>query len=405
MAATKTPPQRTIFSRTSIKVKRNVPQWLERITWLDFQRGSVDVELLVVILALVLFGFVMTFSGYFHFSWREFSQKGTPILYFISRQALWIGLGTIAMIISTLIAPKTIYRLTPIFFIFVLILNLLPSMGFGLTIRGGTRWISLGGLSFQPSELAKLAMVLYLARIVHGQRERLASNFGNAIRPMAMVTLLGLAVYFQNDLSTSIFLFGSALLILFMGGMSVKYLLIQLSMMLGVAVVAIFSSPFRIERLMIWLKGDANDLSGNARQALMSLRAIRGSGITGSGLGQGSYKLGKISLVQSDYIFAAIVEELGLIGIIAVISLFLLLLVKAYHISTKTKSHYISFLAISLAVILSGQAFLNMAVVVGIFPVTGLPLPFFSAGGSNILVSMIISGLLLNLSRQETPHG
>ncbi|NIZ19445.1 FtsW/RodA/SpoVE family cell cycle protein [Entomospira culicis] len=384
-----------------IKAKRTLPRWLSEHRWIDLQRGAVDLELLLVILALILFGFVITFSGYFYFSWQQYSQKGTPLLYFISRQAIWLMLGFISMIFLSLISPRAIHKATPIFFILVLLLNLMPVFGIlGQEIRGGRRWIFLGGFSFQPSELAKLALVLYLARIVNGHRERLATSFAGALRPMLMVTLLGLSVFFQNDLSTSVFLFGIAILILFMGGISLRYLVIQLAMMLGMSILAIISTPFRIQRVLLWLSGDG-DLTKNGRQAILALRAIENSGIGGTGLGAGEYKLGRISLVQSDYIFAAVVEELGFLGIMSVIGLFLLLLVKAYDIGQKTKKHYTSFLAIALATTLAGQAFLNMAVVVGIFPVTGLPLPFFSAGGSNLLVSMMMCGILLNLSRKE----
>jgi cell division protein FtsW len=376
---------------------------LKELHWLDFQRGAVDLELLVVILSLISFGFVMTFSGYFYFSWQQHLQKGTPLLYFITRQGMWIGLGFISMIVAVSLSPRAIYKLTPPFFIMTFILNMMPALGIlSQEIRGGRRWINLGVLSFQPSELAKLALVLYLARVIHGHQKRLSTNFAGAVRPMLMVTLLGLTVYFQNDLSTSIFLFGIAILTLFMGGVSLRYLGIQLMLMLGMATMAIFSSPFRRQRLIIWLNGADNDILGNARQALMSIRAIEGSGLSGRGLGAGIYKLGRVSLIQSDYIFVVVVEELGLLGIMSVIGLFLMLLLKAYSIGQRTKNRYISFLATALAMMLAGQAFLNMAVVVGIFPVTGLPLPFFSAGGSNILVSMLSCGLLLNLSRKET---
>lgn len=376
-------------------------RWSVYASWLDFRRSSVDLELFMIILSLIFFGFIITFSGYFYFSWQQHTLKGISLLFFIGRQGLWLIIGFLAMIFTSVLAPRAIYRFTPIFFISVLILNLMPVLGFlGQEIRGGRRWLSIGVLSFQPSELAKLALILYLARVVQSQKDRLTTSFIGTIRPMIMVTLLGLTVYLQNDLSTSIFLFITAVTILFMGGVNIKYLAIQAVIILTMSIFAIMTSNFRMQRLILWLSGNG-DLLGQGRQPTIALKAIRESGLIGSGLGSGRYKLGKISLVQSDYIFTTIVEELGLIGIISTIGLFSLLLIKAYNISRTTHDTYTSFLATTIAITLAGQAFLNMAVVIGIFPVTGLPLPFFSAGGSNLFVSMIMCGLLLNTSRTK----
>ncbi|MGL4524578.1 MAG: FtsW/RodA/SpoVE family cell cycle protein [Spirochaetia bacterium] len=364
----------------------------------DETRGYPDSTLLFTILSLLGTGLIFCFSTYYHFSSQNFSQH-VPLYYFISRQLLWAGVGLGFMLLACIVRLEFFYKITPFLWILTVILNLLPVTGIFGTIRGGSRWIYIGSFTFQPSELAKLTLALYLARVLYRWKNMSESNWQFFVKPLFMTVLLCIPIYLQNNLSTSVFIFGMSLVIFFMAGVSPLYVFFQAIAVAGMSVMSVLST-WRIARLTEFLNNNS-DVLGTGMQPTMARRAIESAGLLGKGLGNGTFKMGRISLVQSDYIFAAVIEEIGVLGGLAVILGFLLLLGRAWQVVQKDCDDYESTLMLSLALLILGQAFLHIGVVVGIMPVTGVPMPFFSAGGSSLAITLLMCGIMLNISRRK----
>jgi cell division protein FtsW len=364
----------------------------------DFKRGWVDGELLFIILTLVCLGSIIGFSGHYHFSAQR-SRAGMDLYYFVTRQLMWTGLGLFAMVFFIFLSLPLLKHITPSLWILTVVLNILPLVQSGNNIRGSSRWLFIGSLSFQPSELAKIVILLYLARILGRNKKEYDHTVSGVLNPALMTAILGFIVYLQNDLSTTLFLFLTTIGIFFVAQVPFRYLFIEIALVVGVGLTAILFTPFRLARIQTWLANSQADVWGIGRQPIMARRAVEAGGFFGTGLGAGTYKLGFISLIQSDYIFAVVAEELGFIGIIFVLGLFMLFMIKAYIISQKCPTRYEQILSVGVGLIITGQALLNITVISGLFPVTGVALPFFSAGGSSIFITLCFCGLLLNLSR------
>ncbi len=367
----------------------------------DFKRGWVDGELLLIILSLVCLGGIIGFSGQYYFSAQQ-SRTGLDLYYFVTRQLMWTGLGLFAMLFFIFVRLPLLKHITPGLWILTVVLNILPLVQSGNNIRGSSRWLFMGSLSFQPSELAKLVVLLYLARILGHNKKEYDHTISGVLNPALMTAILCFIVYLQNDLSTTLFLFMTTIGIFFVAQVPFHYLFIEIALVLGVGLTAILLTPFRLARIQTWLANSQADVWGIGRQPIMARRAVEAGGLFGTGLGAGAYKLGSISLIQSDYIFAVVAEELGFLGIVFVLALFMLFMIKAYSISQKCTTRYEQILSIGVGLIITGQAILNITVISGLFPVTGVALPFFSAGGSSIFITLCFCGLLLNLSRGQT---
>lgn len=365
---------------------------------LDAQRGLFDSSLFFIILSLLGAGLIFCFSAYYQFSSQNFSQD-VPLYYFVSRQILWSIVGLVLMFLAASVRLEFFYKITPLLWIITVILNILPLTGIFGSIRGGSRWIHLGSMSFQPSELAKLTLALYLARVLYRWKTQMRSSWLFFLRPLIMTVALCLPIYLQNNLSTAVFIFGMSLVIFFLAGVSPIYVALQAFTAIGVSVASIMST-WRIARLKEFLNNN-NDILGTGMQPAMARKAIESGGLIGKGLGNGTFKMGRISMVQSDYIFAAVVEEIGVLGALGILMGFLLLIGRAWQLVQKDKDIYESILMLSLALLIVGQALLHIAVVVGLLPVTGLPMPFFSAGGSSLAITLLMCGIMLNISRSH----
>lgn len=360
--------------------------------------GVIDTKLFLIIASLFSFGLVMLFSSYYQFSIQNYANNNN-LYYFVGRQFIWAVLSLIACVFFAKIKLDFLYSVTPAMWVITIILNLLPVFNLFGSIRGGSRWITVAGLSFQPSELAKLTVALYLSRVLYNTRHQFHDDWNTALKPAIMTILVCIPIYLQTDLSTTIFIFGMQIGIFYISKVPLRYLFAEIAVLFVLGIGAIKLIGFRLRRIMSWLNPDLDPL-GIGWQAKMAKDAISEGGIFGTGLGEGTYKLGRISMASNDYIFAVIGEELGFIGMLFVIVLFALLFYRSLQLSSTFDRGYEKILIISLAMFISSQAFLNMAVVSGLFPVTGVPLPYFSAGGSSLLITMIMSGIMLNISKK-----
>jgi cell division protein FtsW len=385
------------FLHTETKKSYLDASWTESFK-LNRSRQSVDPPLFFILLTLLCFGLVICFSSYYQFS----TGRGTTHpYYFIGRQLQWALLGLLFAAGAAMVRIEFIYKITPALWVLTVFLNILPALGLFGSIRGGSRWLDIGSLSFQPSELAKLTLALYLSRVLYRKEEELDNSWMAALKPALMTLFMCTPIYFQTDLSTTIFIFGMSVVIFFLSGVAMRYIIAEIGLILSLGIPTILLIGYRANRIMTWLNPDA-DPQGLGWQPLMARSSIEAGGLFGVGLGEGSHKLGRMSLVSSDYVFTVVGEELGLIGMAFVILLFVALIVRGWQISMRHQRSYERIMTLSLVLLIAGQAFLNMAVVSGLLPVTGVPLPFFSAGGSSIFVTLIMSGLLINLSKGES---
>ncbi|MGI6285428.1 putative lipid II flippase FtsW [Neomoorella humiferrea] len=355
--------------------------------------GPIDFWILLPCVLLLGIGIVMIFSASALTSTYSY---GDPYFFF-KRQMIWAALG-LGGLFFTMQFDYTYLRRLAAPFLGVAIVLLILVLLIGTTSRGSSRWLGIGSLSFQPSEIIKLAMVIFLANSL-AQNRRYLNNLVQGIGPyLALMAFVCLLILAQPDLGTAVAVAGTTYLMLTVGGADKRYL--ALLAVLGVAAVglAIAIAPYRMARFTAFLNPWA-DPQGNGWQTIQSLLAIGSGGLFGTGLGEGRQKLYYLPENHTDFIFAILSEELGFIGAAFVVILFLLLIWRGFQTAFKAPDTFGSLLAAGLTIMLSLQAFLNMGVVTGMLPVTGITLPLLSYGGSSLIFTLVGIGILLNISR------
>ncbi len=358
------------------------------------QRGDmVLVMLLVVILGV---GVAMLFSSSYSFSSRT---KGDP-LFIVKRQLLWGALGAAAAFIVSLTPLEAVRRRMPLVVLGSLVLSLLPFLpGLGSTVLGSRRWITVLGQSFQPSELVKIALILYLASFFSRREEGEGITMNGLIPPSVVTAVFSAIILLQNDYSTAIFVLAIGLSMFFIARVRVLHFLLVTLFSVPLGFLLLFTREHRVQRLLAFL--DLSSYSqGTGYQVVTAKAAFVTGGFWGRGLGRSAAKLGPLPMSYSDFIYTVIGEETGLLGSLFVLALFGLLAWKGYQIASRLQDRFSSYAAFGITTAICLQALLNMAVAVGLVPTTGVTLPFFSAGGSSLFATLVMSGLLVNLSRR-----
>ena len=328
---------------------------------------------------------------------------GRPSSYFVLRQAVFLIPSAFVFWACASIDLDVLRSRTGALTLIALALLLLPFIpGLGENRNGATRWIDLRFTTFQPSELWKPAEILYLAHILDKKRERMAESAGVLIPPFLLVALGCLLVYAQNDFSTAVIAGVSAIAVFWVAGAPPSFFLGLGAAATPLAALSILTSDFRLRRILAFLF-PAYEPHGQGYQLLGSIKAIRSGGLLGVGFGLGSLKRGSIPEVQSDFIFAAWTEETGLMGVVAILGLFAFLAWRAFRVAFAETEDYRSYLGMGMAFLLCLETLVNVAVVAGAVPATGMALPFFSAGGSSLLSTAISCGFLYNLSSRAQP--
>lgn len=356
----------------------------------------VDWHLTGAIVVVSLVGLFALWSGSIGFAMRNggpYSIMGKQIvLYFISLTC---------MILAALLPFKVLRALLPAAIAIGLIGLALPIFTpLGVTINNARRWIKLGPFTLQPSEIWKPIMVLYLASFLDRRRESVIESGMATLPALGMVAISAVLIFLQQDFSTSILVLAIALAMLFLAGTPIVFIGSLSLFMVLYGALMIFSSQYRVQRLVGYLMPGHHAQTVNY-QMYSALRAIQAGGLWGKGIGLGSLKISSIPEVQSDFIFAAFVEETGFLGVVVVIALWAFILIRAGSKLSGT-DHFTKLAGFGLITLLSLQVLLNLAVVTGIMPTTGLALPFFSSGGSATLMSAISCGMLINLTRGST---
>ena len=360
-------------------------------------REQSDFILLMIIVLLAGCGFSALFSASYHYAGKYFNDS----FLFIRKQLVLGGVGILLGFGASRFSEKFLRRYTPLLLlgcIGLILLTFVP--GLSEEILGARRWIFLFGFSFQPSELAKLAVVLYLAGIFDKKQERM-HDFGNTVMPplIVLVVIIGL-VLLQNDFSSAVFILVIGLLMFFMAGVPIMYFLYMVMAAVPISMIFLFTKPHRVERLIAFISPEADPV-GSGYQVIAAQSALRNGGILGQGLGNGIKKLGGLPEVHSDFIFASTAEEVGFVGVLCIIALFLGFGARGLMRGYRSGSHYDFLLSFGLTCCILYQALFNLAVVSGLVPATGIPLPFFSSGGSSLMITFIMCGLILGVTRRQ----
>lgn len=352
-----------------------------------------DLILFGATLALLVIGIVTVFSASYTTGLRE---VGDPY-YYVKRQLLWAVLGVVAMVVMTRIDYRHLRRWAlPGLVVAILLLGLV--LVIGSEAGGGRRWIRFGPLGFQPSEFAKLALVNFLAAFIAAQGGKIRRFFSGFLFPMSVVGLIFLLVLAEKDFGTSVAIGLNAVVMLFSAGANMGHLaLIGLAALPGL-VLLIYLEPYRMRRLTSFANPWADPL-GAGWNIIQSLYAIGSGGLFGLGLGAGRQKFAYLPEQHTDFIYAVLSEELGFIGSATVVALFFVFAWRGYRVALNTPDLYGSMLAVGLTSMVVLQALMNIGVVTGSMPVTGITLPLISSGGSSLSVTLAAIGVLLSVSR------
>ncbi len=356
-----------------------------------------NVLLFIIVIILVAIGIVMVFSS----SGIYAQEKRQDALYFLKRQFLWAVLGLIFLFI-TLQSDYGIFRALgkPAVLISLALLILVFFPQFSRVAGGARRWLSLGSLSFQPAELAKLSIVIYLADFCSRKKNFLRKFSLSTLVPFVLVSLIFILLLRQPDLGTGIVIIFTAGIILFLGGMKFKYLLGALFLVLPLIFILIFTVGYRRERLMAFLN-PAEKIESANYQTKQSLIALGSGGWKGVGLGKSSQKLFFLPGAQTDFIFSIIGEETGFVGGGFILLLYLGLIICIFRIALRAPDNFGYLLSSGIGVLLMLQVIINLGVAMGLLPTKGTPLPFISVGGSALLFNLLAIGMVLSVAKQE----
>ncbi len=361
-------------------------------TTISTDRGLMDLPYLLLTLLLTAVGLIMLFSASFA---RAYYVTGNSASYFLS-QLLFAVLGIGAMYVFSLI-PYALYRKYSRLLYFSCVVLLLGVLLFGLTGGGATRWIKIGFISFQPSEIAKLSLIISLGKILTVQREhsRSPKTFFACSAAMLIIAVL---LILEPHFSATIIVAALCFLMMLVGGVNTKYLMTIALSGGAVLLLLILTGGYTGDRIMAWLDPEAYP-SDEGYQIVQSLYAIGSGGLFGLGFGMGRQKYLYLPEEHNDYIFAIVCEELGFIGAMGILILFALLILRGYWIAIHARDRFSMLLATGLTTLLALQVLLNVGVVTNLLPSTGISMPFFSSGGTALMMQLAECGILLNISR------
>lgn len=359
--------------------------------------GRTDFWLLGSAIFLVFFGLLAIYDASVVSAFRDFGDK----FYYIKNQIIWASLGAVALGFFSIFDYHKLLKLAPHFLLLctvLLVAVLIPHIG--TKIYGARRWINIGGFNFQPSELSKLALIFYQTSIMskfENFKIRLSDTFVVFLLPALVAAGL---IFLEPDFGTAIIVMAVTMSVYFLASAPIWHFLLALPPLLAAAVLAILVEPYRLARLKSFLD-PTHDPQGASYQINQILTAINRGGFLGVGIGQSRSKFAFIPEVQTDAIFAIIAEEIGTIGVLFLLSVFCFILSRAVNIARGAKDPEGKLLALGLIFLIVIQALFNIASNVALVPLTGVPMPFISYGGSSLIVMMTSVGILINIGRQS----
>jgi len=361
---------------------------------------SIDNVLLFIVFALLVFGLVMISSAGVAYSKTRFDSP----YFFFKKQLFGVGVGLILLFIFQKINYHFWKKISlPFFAASLLCLVLVFVEGLGSKIYGASRWLQLGPLSFQPSEMLKLSLIIYLAAWLESRGERIRDFFEGFIPFISIIAIISFLLLKQPDMGTLGVLILVAISIYFVSGSRISHIFL----MMGGGFMALFAmikfESYRMDRLMVFLHPET-DPKGIGYQINQALLALGSGGLLGVGLGHSLQKFNYLPEPVGDSIFAIIGEELGFVGAIALLLLFLFFTLRGLKIAKHAPDVFSRLLAVGIVSWIFFQAFINIAAISGVIPLTGVPLPFISYGGTSIAFLLTGVGILLNISKHSSAN-
>ncbi len=356
-----------------------------------------DVKLLFPVLFLVGIGIVMVYSASSALALKKF---GTDY-YFLKKQMLFALSGIVVLVLCSHLPYRMFSSLTyPLLILALIFLAATLISGFGYSAGGATRWFRLGSFTFQPSEFARFALVIYLAYSMNKKMGVLKDFYVGFLPHILVLFMFAVLIIFQPDFG-SVFILGALTwVMLFVGGVRISHLIMSLVLIIPMAYFFMISADYRSKRIMSFLnpwKYSADD----GYQVVHSLMAFGTGGIWGTGIGKGYQKLFYLPEPHTDFIFSVIGEELGLLGVLIILGLYILIFWRGIFIARNCKDSFGSFVAIGLTTAIGLQICINMGVALGLLPTKGLTLPFLSYGGTSLLLNMASIGILMNIGKAK----
>lgn len=355
-----------------------------------------DATFLIIILVLLTFGLIMLFSASYAYAYYQYGDS----LYFIKRQAIFAVMGIAGMLFVSCINYHVLLKFVPWFFggglLLLVVVLFMPEQ------KGARRWINLGFTTFQPSEIMKFALVLLFAYLIMKNYDKMGTFRYGVLPFMIPLGIVCVLMILEPHLSGTILIVSIALVMMFVGGVKYRYYVALLIIAaLGVLLVILYGGIGYVEaRLASWLD-PFSDPQGDTYQTVQSLLAIGSGGFTGLGLGNSRQKYLYLPEPQNDFIFSIVCEELGFIGAVVLVTLFALFVVRGFIIASRAPDKFGSMLAVGLTAQIGIQVIVNIAVVTNTVPNTGISLPFFSYGGTALLMQLLQMGVVLNISRHS----
>ena len=365
---------------------------------MENRTGRFDYLLLFAVLGLLAIGTLVVFSASAAIAYRTL---GTPY-YYLERQIMWAVLGLLVMIVASRFDYWRYQKWAlPLFVVSVVLLGAVLIPHVGISINGARRWLGVGSLQVQPSELAKIGMIFLFARLFSLHQDGIQDFWRGVIPHLALAVVVFGLVLAEPDLGTTMAIAGTFFVMLFVAGAKKRHLGALAGSGMPVLGAAIVLEPYRLQRIVAFTDPWKHPL-GEGFHTIQALLALGSGGVLGLGLGYSRQALGFLPESFTDFIFAVLGEELGLIGTLTVVVLFMLVAWRGYRIAMRAPDLFSSLLATGFTTMIAIQAAINMGVVTATLPVTGITLPFISYGGSSLVLSLAGVGVLLNISRHTT---
>lgn len=353
-------------------------------------------QLLIIIIFFMVISIVFIYSSSFTTGIKKFSNAQ----YFLYRQIIWYFIGFVAMVLTSKVGYKNIQKYRAYLFIGG-VLALIAVLFLGIEINGSKRWFRLGPLSVQPAEFAKLFFIIWFAGFLDRLRKKEAEDLAILIPSILMLGIYATLIVLERDLSTALHLCAVVFVMLIASKIRFVYIFGVSFIGLSLMALLIFNSGMRANRVTQYVEGMRKEGVGGGYQVVQSVIGIGNGGFIGAGYGKGLQKYFYIPELHTDFIFAVIAEELGfLMGSLPIISLYVWFMIVGFGIAKKSSCDYGKYLALGISSLVVLQALINLMVVSGMIPATGIPLPFVSSGGSSIASLMMAMGILFNISKK-----
>lgn len=366
--------------------------------------AGLDMPLLIFILVLLAIGLVMLFSASYAYSYFHYGNS----YFFISRQAMFAVAGVIAMLVISTFDYHRFHQLAIVIFgisvfllVFLLICRYAHIESIARPEGTATRWLDFGFVSFQPSEIAKFALIVMFAHMISQNLEKMGTFRYGVVPYVGILALFAALIYLEDHLSATLIILALGAILMFVGGTKLKWFILGIILLAaGLTAILMVKGGYQVSRIMVWLDPFSSELDPDlTHQTRQSLYAIGSGGLLGVGLGQSRQKYLYLPEPQNDFIFAVVCEELGMVGALVIIVLFAMLIWRGVYISVHAKDKFGMLLGLGITFQVGLQTVLNICVVTNTIPNTGISLPFFSYGGTALLMLLGEMGVLLNISR------